>query len=89
MNPNSLYAPQLPATLCAMPHPDCAAIPCAALLQDVAMNPNSLYATRGRGKQPANPHARRLDVEADLKPVVDFLTGTAGLSTEQVAKVRC
>ncbi|EFN53178.1 hypothetical protein CHLNCDRAFT_136986 [Chlorella variabilis] len=52
---------------------------------DVAMNPNSLYAARNR-KQPANPHARKLDVEADLRPVVEFLQA-AGLSQEQAILV--
>jgi hypothetical protein len=36
--------------------------------------------------QPTNPHARRLDVESDLKPVVEFLRST-GLSQEQIVKV--
>lgn len=53
--------------------------------QDIAMNPNSLYTSRDR-KQPTNPYARRLEVEADMTPVVDFLLGQ-GLSREQVAKV--
>lgn len=55
--------------------------------QDIAMNPNSMYTSRNR-KQPTNPHARRLDVEADLRPVVEFLQQGAGLSQAQVAKVR-
>jgi hypothetical protein len=50
------------------------------------MNPNSLYA-RGNRRQPTNPHARRLDVEADLKPLVAFLEGDAGLSREQLVRV--
>lgn len=50
------------------------------------MNPNSIFTSRDR-KQPTNPHARKLDVEADLRPVVDFLQG-AGMSQAQVAKVR-
>jgi hypothetical protein len=49
------------------------------------MNPNSLFAATKRGR-PTNPHARRLDVEADLKPLLEFLQ-SAGLSQEQVAKV--
>lgn len=52
-----------------------------------AMNPNSLFTSKNR-KQPTNPHARRLDVEADLKPLLAFLTGSAGFSQEQVVKVR-
>lgn len=52
-----------------------------------AMNPNSLFTSKNR-KQPTNPHARRLDVEADLKPLLAFLTDTAGFSQEQVVKVR-
>ena len=37
--------------------------------------------------QPTNPHARKLDVEADMKPVVAFLTEEAALSQAQAAKV--
>lgn len=51
------------------------------------MNPNSIFTSRDR-KQPTNPHARKLDVEADLKPLLAFLQGEAGMSQEQVAKVR-
>ncbi|KAL4431606.1 hypothetical protein ABPG77_001448 [Micractinium sp. CCAP 211/92] len=53
---------------------------------DIAMNPNSLFTSKNR-KQPTNPHARRLDVEADLKPLLAFLTDTAGFSQEQVVKL--
>lgn len=52
------------------------------------MNPNSIFTSRDR-KQPTNPHARKLDVDADLKPLLAFLQGEAGMSQEQVAKVRC
>ena len=51
------------------------------------MNPNSLFTSRDR-KQPTNPHARKLDVEADLQPLVAFLQGEAGLTQEQLVKVR-
>ncbi len=51
------------------------------------MNPNSMFTSRDR-KQPTNPHARKLDVEADLKPLLAFLQGEAGMSQEQVVKVR-
>lgn len=51
------------------------------------MNPNSLFARNNR-KQPTNPHARKLDVEADMTPVAEFLQQTAGLSREQTAKAR-
>lgn len=57
------------------------------LLQDIAMNPNSVFTSRDR-KQPSNPHARKLDVEADLQPLLAFLQGEAGMTQEQVAKVR-
>lgn len=50
------------------------------------MNPNSLYTSKDR-KQPTNPYARKLDVEADLKPVAACLQA-AGLTAEQLAKVR-
>lgn len=53
---------------------------------DVAMNPNSIFTSRDR-KQPTNPHARKLDVDADLKPLLAFLQGEAGMSQEQVAKI--
>lgn len=52
------------------------------------MNPNSVFTSRDR-KQPSNPHARKLDVEADLKPLLAFLQDEAGMTQEQVAKVCC
>ncbi|KAI7837725.1 hypothetical protein COHA_008447 [Chlorella ohadii] len=53
---------------------------------DIAMNPNSMFTSRDR-KQPTNPHARKLDVEADLKPLLAFLQGEAGMSQEQIVKI--
>lgn len=53
---------------------------------DIAMNPNSLFTSANR-KQPTNPHARRLDVESDLKPLLAFLTEGAGFTQEQVVKL--
>ena len=51
------------------------------------MNPNSVFTSRDR-KQPSNPHARKLDVEADLKPLLAFLQDEAGMTQEQVAIIQ-
>ena len=51
---------------------------------DLAMNPNSLYGTRGA--RVLNPHARKLDVETDIKPVAAFLQAQ-GLAPAAVARL--
>ena len=48
------------------------------------MNPNSLYGTRGA--RVLNPHARKLDVETDIKPVAAFLQAQ-GLAPAAVARL--
>ncbi|GAB4823312.1 hypothetical protein N2152v2_010358 [Parachlorella kessleri] len=55
------------------------------MVLDIAMNPNSVYGKQTR-KQPVNPHARKLSVEGDLRPVVDFLLGL-GLDQDTVAGI--
>jgi hypothetical protein len=53
-----------------------------ARVLDVAMNPNSLFVTAS-----VNANARPLTVEADMKPVVDFLQ-SRGVSVGDTVKVR-
>ncbi|KAK9811923.1 hypothetical protein WJX72_012502 [[Myrmecia] bisecta] len=53
---------------------------------DVAMNPNSLYNTYRDKKRSYNVNARKLSVDADLKPVVEFLQ-SQGLSKSEVIRV--
>ncbi|CAL8469544.1 g9085 [Coccomyxa elongata] len=53
---------------------------------DVAMNPNSLFVTLRDKKRAGNASARRLDVEQDMKPVVDCLR-SCGLEQAQIVKV--
>jgi hypothetical protein len=40
---------------------------------DLAMNPNSLFGTRQGKRGPTNPHARKLSVDDDVRPVVEWL----------------
>ncbi|KAK9908578.1 hypothetical protein WJX75_009901 [Coccomyxa subellipsoidea] len=53
---------------------------------DVAMNPNSLFVTLRDKKRAGNAAARRLNVEEDMKPVVDCLR-SCGLEQAQIVKV--
>ncbi|MEW5302561.1 MAG: hypothetical protein WDW38_002292 [Sanguina aurantia] len=51
-----------------------------ARILDVAMNPNSLFVSFSDGKRARNASARLLDVEADMRPVVDYLTDMTSVS---------
>jgi hypothetical protein len=53
-----------------------------ARVLDVAMNPNSLFVTAS-----VNANARPLTVDADMRPVVDFLQ-SRGVSVGDTVKVR-
>ncbi|PNH11459.1 hypothetical protein TSOC_001684 [Tetrabaena socialis] len=56
-----------------------------ARVLDIAMNPDSLFLSYGDGRRTKNASARKLDVDADIKPVVDFLLAR-GVSVGDVAK---
>ncbi|EFJ42454.1 hypothetical protein VOLCADRAFT_97478 [Volvox carteri f. nagariensis] len=57
-----------------------------ARVLDVAMNPDSLFLSYGDGRRTKNASARKLDVDADMRPVVDFLL-SRGVSVGEIAKV--
>ncbi|KXZ51865.1 hypothetical protein GPECTOR_11g301 [Gonium pectorale] len=57
-----------------------------ARVLDIAMNPDSLFLSYGDGRRTKNASARKLDVDADMKPVVDFLLAK-GMSVGDVTKV--
>lgn len=50
------------------------------------MNPNSLFNTNRSKLRKRNANARRLDVDDDMRPVVNCLL-EAGFTKEQVCKV--
>ncbi|GIL63797.1 hypothetical protein Vafri_17796 [Volvox africanus] len=57
-----------------------------ARVLDIAMNPDSLFLSYGDGRRTKNASARKLDVDTDMRPVVDFLL-SRGVSVGDVAKV--
>ncbi|GIL79021.1 hypothetical protein Vretimale_70 [Volvox reticuliferus] len=57
-----------------------------ARVLDIAMNPDSLFLSYGDGRRTKNASARKLDVDMDMRPVVDFLL-SRGVSVGDVAKV--
>ncbi|PNW72907.1 hypothetical protein CHLRE_14g611200v5 [Chlamydomonas reinhardtii] len=57
-----------------------------ARVLDIAMNPDSLFLSYGDGRRTKNASARKLDVDADMKPVIDFLL-EKGVSVGDVVKI--
>lgn len=57
-----------------------------ARVLDIAMNPNSLFLSYGDGRRTRNASARKLDVDADMRPVVEFMR-MHGVSVADVPKV--
>ncbi|KAG2490606.1 hypothetical protein HYH03_010998 [Edaphochlamys debaryana] len=57
-----------------------------ARVLDIAMNPNSLFLSYGDGRRTRNASARTLDVDADIRPVVEFLRNK-GMGVGDVPKV--
>ncbi|KAG2423385.1 hypothetical protein HXX76_015351 [Chlamydomonas incerta] len=57
-----------------------------ARVLDIAMNPDSLFLSYGDGRRTKNASARKLDVDADMKPVIDFLL-ERGVSVGDVVKI--
>ncbi|GFR42696.1 hypothetical protein Agub_g3618, partial [Astrephomene gubernaculifera] len=57
-----------------------------ARVLDIAMNPDSLFLSYGDGRRTKNASARKLDVDADMRPVVEFLL-SQGVAVGDVAKV--
>lgn len=52
---------------------------------DIAMNPNSLYGVKN-GRRKVNPHARKLSVDDDIKPVIEWLMNL-GMDKQAVVRV--
>ncbi|CAG9463889.1 unnamed protein product [Pedinophyceae sp. YPF-701] len=57
-----------------------------ARICDVAMNPNSMFVTFRDRKRNQNKSSRLLDVDQDIRPVVEYLR-TLGLDEEEVCSV--
>lgn len=57
-----------------------------ARVLDIAMNENSLFLSYGDGRRTKNASARKLDVDTDMRPVVEFLLAK-GVSVGDVVKV--
>ncbi|GBF93680.1 hydroxypyruvate reductase [Raphidocelis subcapitata] len=58
-----------------------------ARVLDIAMNPNSLFVQYNDPKRSRNASARELSVEADMAPVIDFLTARGLTKSDVVAVV--
>jgi hypothetical protein len=58
-----------------------------ARVLDIATNPNSLFVSYNDPKRSKNASARPLDVAADLRPVVSFLS-SRGLGSADIIKAR-
>ncbi|KAG2434524.1 hypothetical protein HYH02_012191 [Chlamydomonas schloesseri] len=57
-----------------------------ARVLDIAMNPDSLFLSYGDGRRTKNASARKLDVDTDMRPVIDFLI-EKGVGVGDVVKI--